>query len=252
MEELEILEGWFTLHDFRILDWSAWNKLTNEKKADIKEEIFLLFKKYETLEKNKEGSFAFYNIVGHKSDFLFLNLRPTLNELTSIEHDFNQTQFAQYTKSTYSYVSVVELSNYVVNREHSPEIQAMIEARLKPILPKTKHVCFYPMNKRRQGADNNWYILTVEERRRMMKSHGLLGRKFAGKVTQMIGGSIGLDDWEWGVTLFAEDPLTFKHIVTEMRFDEVSAKYADFGSFYIGNLATLDPIFITRHHSKAL
>jgi len=106
---------------------------------------------------------------------------------------------------------------------------------LKPALPKSKHMCFYPMNKRREGGDN-WYMLSMEDRRNMMRSHGMIGRSYAGRVKQIITGSVGLDDWEWGVTLFADDALTFKKLVYEMRFDEVSARYGDFGSFYVGNL----------------
>src|SRR5207247_2351172 len=94
-------------------------------------------------------------------------------------------------------------------------------------------VCFYPMNKRR-GETVNWYAADFEERRRMMHEHGATGKKYHGKVIQMITGSTGLDDWEWGITLFSEDPLHIKKLVYEMRFDEVSAKYGDFGPFYFG------------------
>jgi chlorite dismutase len=110
-----------------------------------------------------------------------------------------------------------------------------IVVRLKPILPKNNHICFYPMNKRREGADN-WYMLSMDERRTMMRSHGMIGRSYAGRVKQIITGSVGLDDWEWGVTLFADDALTFKKLVYEMRFDRVSAQYGDFGDFYVGNI----------------
>ena len=93
---------------------------------------------------------------------------------------------------------------------------------------------FYPMNKKRDGEDN-WYTLPMDKRRELMKAHGLTGRKYAGKVQQMISGSIGFDDWEWGVTLFAQDPLQFKYLVYEMRFDEVSARYGEFGYFVVGS-----------------
>lgn len=239
MEELEILEGWFSLHDFRTVDWARLNKLSAAEKKSVKEEFASLCASYQAIATDKKGGFGLYNVVGHKADFLMLNLRPQLENLNQVKKEFNQTAFAAYTTSVYTYISVVELSNYVVNRDQSPEIAAMIESRLKPAIPNKKYVCFYPMNKRRDGIENNWYILPVEERRRMMKAHGLVGRKYAGKVIQMIGGSIGLDDWEWGVTLFADDPLVFKHIVTEMRFDEVSAKYADFGAFTVGNQSNI-------------
>ncbi len=238
-EGFETLEGWFSLHDFRHFNWPVWNALAKEEKHEIQEELAALLSRYMQIEEKREGSFAFYNIVGQKADFLFLNLRPSLSDFSFVEQEFHKTQFAKLTTPAYSYVSVVELSNYVVSHEKTPEIEAMINSRLKPVLPKTKHICFYPMNKRREGTENNWYLLPLEERKRLMKSHGMLGRKFAGQVTQMIGGSIGLDDWEWGVTLFAEDPLVFKHVVTDMRFDEVSARYADFGAFFVGNQLTL-------------
>jgi chlorite dismutase len=96
-----------------------------------------------------------------------------------------------------------------------------------------RYVTFYPMNKRREGADN-WYVLPIEERNRLMRDHGMTGRRYAGRVKQIISGSVGLDDWEWGVTLFSRDPLEFKSIVTDMRYDEVSARYGEFGRFFTG------------------
>src|SRR5216683_1530655 len=105
--------------------------------------------------------------------------------------------------------------------------------RLFPELPKHRYVCFYPMDRRR-GEGKNWYTLTIEERARQMNEHGLVGRRYAGEVRQIITGSIGFDDWEWGVDLFADDPAVFKKLIYEMRFDEVSAAYALFGTFYVG------------------
>jgi len=113
------------------------------------------------------------------------------------------------------------------------EQQRRVEGRLFLDVPPRRHVCFYPMNKRR-GEARNWYAVPFEERARMMRDHGVVGRRFAGAVTQIISGSIGFDDWEWGVDLFADDPLVFKKLVYEMRFDEASAWYAEFGPFYVG------------------
>lgn len=241
-EGFKTLEGWYTLHDFRSFDWRVWNASSHEQKLEFRAALKLFLSKHDAISERREGSFGFFDIVGHKSDFLFLHLRSSLEELAQIEREFNCTSLQRYMTRSYSYVSVVELSNYVVAGEQNLEAQKMIEARLKPKLPTTKHICFYPMNKRRNG-DDNWYMQPLEERRRMMKSHGLLGRQYAGRVVQMIGGSMGLDDWEWGVTLFADDPLTFKHLVTDMRFDEVSARFAEFGAFYVGNrLSALDVI----------
>ena len=147
--------------------------------------------------------------------------------------------FAAFTIPVYSYVSIVELSSYLAKPGVDPSEDPEIQARLKPILPKSKHICFYPMNKRRDGNDN-WYMLPAEDRKTMMRSHGMIGRTYAGKVKQIITGSVGLDDWEWGVTLFSDDPLHFKKLVYEMRFDEVSARFGEFGDFYVGNLLTPD------------
>ena len=108
-----------------------------------------------------------------------------------------------------------------------------MEARLYRDIPPQRYICFYPMNKRR-GEDKNWYTLPMPERRAMMRSHGRIGHKYHEQVTQVISGSVGLDDWEWGVSLHADDPLVFKKLVYEMRFDPVSAIYAEFGPFYVG------------------
>jgi chlorite dismutase len=105
--------------------------------------------------------------------------------------------------------------------------------RLFPEIPRHRYISFYPMDRRR-GEDKNWYKLPIEERARQMNEHGLIGRRYAGEVKQIITGSIGFDDWEWGVDLFADDPLVFKKLIYEMRFDEVSAVYALFGHFYLG------------------
>lgn len=234
-DTVQTLEGWYALHDFRTIDWSAWKQLTPEKRAQAEDELYSLLHEYRTNEESKQGSTAFYQIVGQKADFVFMHLRETLEELSAIETAFNKTTFARYTVPAYSYVSVVELSNYMSKPGVNPMDDPEIMTRLKPTLPKAKHICFYPMNKRRSGNDN-WYMLSMEDRRTMMRSHGMIGRSYAGRVKQIISGSVGLDDWEWGVTLFADDALTFKKLVYEMRFDEVSARYGDFGAFYVGNL----------------
>src|SRR5436853_2373076 len=124
--------------------------------------------------------------------------------------------------------------------EWNQEIEATLErqrqamaSRLWPEIPSAKYVCFYPMDRRR-GEQVNWYMEPMAERQRMMHEHGMIGRRYAGDVRQIITGSIGFDDWEWGVDLFADDPLVFKKLIYEMRFDEVSAVYALFGHFYLG------------------
>ncbi|MFC5702923.1 hydrogen peroxide-dependent heme synthase [Cohnella faecalis] len=233
-EAAQTLEGWYVLHDFREIDWTAWNDATPEARNEALAGLNSFVAKCEEVEASKEGSLALYSIVGQKADFVFMHLRETLEELNELETAFNKSAFARFTRKTYSYVSVVELSNYMGQPGVDPMQVPEIAARLKPILPKSNHICFYPMNKKRDLSDN-WYMLPMEDRKTMMRSHGMIGRGYAGKVKQIISGSVGFDDWEWGVTLFADDALQFKKLVYEMRFDEVSARFGEFGPFYVGN-----------------
>jgi chlorite dismutase len=167
-----------------------------------------------------------------------------------------RSAIAAYLEPMTSYVSIVELGMYEMTSQihtrlaekglaaGSPEFEQAFDGeleeqrrrvigRLFQEVPARRHVCFYPMNKRR-GEAKNWYAVPVEERARMMRDHGVIGRHYAGAVNQIISGSIGFDDWEWGVDLFADDPVVFKKLIYEMRFDEASAWYAEFGAFYIG------------------
>jgi chlorite dismutase len=239
-EAAKTLDGWYSLHEFRSMNWTAWKSLSSEERHMAISEFQGLLEKWGVAEENKQGSQALYTIVGQKADFMLMLLRPTLEELNEMELEFNKTLLAEFTVPTYSYVSVVELSNYLPAGE-DPYQNPEILARLYPTLPKAKHVCFYPMDKRRLGNDN-WYMLPMEERRNMMRSHGMIGRQYAGKVKQIITGSVGLDDYEWGVTLFSDDVLQFKKLVYEMRFDEVSARFGEFGAFFVGNILPVDQI----------
>lgn len=236
-EAAKTIEGWYCLHDFRTINWSLWKQLPSEEREQIVAEFTQLLEKWENNQLNKQGSYAVYSILGQKADMMIMLLRPTMDELNDIETAFNKTRFAEYTIPAYSYVSVVELSNYLLKEGEDPEDNPHIRARLRPILPKTPYICFYPMDKRRDG-DDNWYMLPMDERRELMKAHGMIGRQYAGKVRQIITGSVGFDDWEWGVTLFAKDVLQFKKLVYEMRFDEASARFAEFGPFYVGTRLT--------------
>lgn len=237
-EAAKTLDGWYCLHDFRTINWPAWKMLSTEDRQVILNEYITMLEDWNTTEKAGNGSHAVYTVVGQKADIMFMLLRPTMEELNEIENAFNKTRFAEFTIPTYSYVSVVELSNYMAgDSDEDPYQNPHVRARLYPELPKAKHICFYPMDKRREG-DDNWYMLPMDSRREMMRSHGMIGRSYAGKVKQVITGSVGFDDWEWGVTLFADDVLQFKKLVYEMRFDEVSARFGEFGSFYVGNILT--------------
>jgi peroxiredoxin len=240
-EAAQTLDGWYVLHDLRSIDWQTWNTASPAEKKTALNDLLKLVSVWQEVEARKEGSLALYSVVGQKADLIFMHLRETLEELNAIENAFNRSAFARFTRKEYSYVSVVELSNYMTPPGVDPLQVPEIVARLKPILPKSNHICFYPMNKKRELQDN-WYMLPMEERKTLMRSHGMIGRGYAGKVKQVISGSVGFDDWEWGVTLFADDALQFKKLVYEMRFDEVSARYGEFGAFYVGNLLSKESI----------
>jgi len=233
-EAVQTLEGWYCLHDFRTINWSSWKYISPDERTQAMDELAGFRLEWQQTEARKEGSSVLYGVVGQKADLVFMHLRETLEELEELKTAFNKSTLAEHTQAVHSYVSVVELSSYMAKPGVDPLEDPEIMTRLKPILPAAKHICFYPMNKRREGNDN-WYMLSMEDRRTMMRSHGRIGRSYAGKVKQIITGSVGFDDWEWGVTLFADDPLQFKKLVYEMRFDEVSARYGDFGEFFVGN-----------------
>jgi len=207
--------------------------------------------------KNPEaGHTGLVHVLGHKADLMVIHFRRDFEELSQAELSFAQTKLNDYLEPTTSYVSIVELGMYEMtakihsqlaerglhsgtdqfdkafDEEMQQQHKRMIN-RLFPEIPKRRQVCFYPMNKRR-GESKNWYMEPFQDRSEMMLEHGIVGRNYAGQVTQIISGSIGLDDWEWGVDLFADDPLVFKKLIYEMRFDRASAIYAEFGQFYVG------------------
>jgi len=179
-EAVETLDGWYTLHDFRTIDWSAWKGATDEVRETALQELQNLYTTWEKTEKDRQGSFGVYSIVGQKADLLFIHMRPTMEELNKIETEFNKTTFAEFLVPAYSYVSVVELSSYL-GKGKDPDTDPELQARLKPVLPKWNHVCFYPMDKRREGNDN-WYSMPMADRGKLMREHGRTGKKYAGKV----------------------------------------------------------------------
>jgi chlorite dismutase len=201
-----------------------------------------------------DGWSAGFRIAGGGADLMLVHFRPTVDELAAIQTSVKQSILGDFLHLVYDYLAVTEAGLYhataEVAAEHQPHTpgfhQALTElseaeaasphirTRLYPRPPKEmRYLSFYPMTKRRNNPDN-WYVLDISDRNRLMREHGLTGRRFANRVFQVISGSVGLDDWEWGVTLFARDPLEFKRIVTEMRYDEASARYADFGRFFTG------------------
>jgi chlorite dismutase len=232
---------------------ATWRALPEpERRAIVAEAVPLLVQ----MEQNAAGQSALYSLIGHKGDLMLLHFRESFDELNRAELQLAQLQLSEYWEPTTSYLSVIELGLYesttkiyktLVDRgiePHSEEWKREIQQtlarqkeamhpRLFPVIPPNRYACFYPMDRKR-GEDKNWYTLPIEERARQMNEHGLVGRRYAGEVRQIITGSIGFDDWEWGVDLFADDPLVFKKLIYEMRFDHVSAVYALFGQFYVG------------------
>jgi hydrogen peroxide-dependent heme synthase len=247
------IEGYSVLHQMMRIRWTAWRQLSQAQKQETWHEATSLLAE---LERNSSGQSALYSILGHKSDLMLVHFRRSFEELNQMELQVAQLALMDYLDPTSSYLSIIELGLYESTikayRElaergvepHSEEwkdaitevLERQKEAmrpRLFPDLPKHRYICFYPMDRRR-GEDKNWYTLPIEERGRQMNEHGLVGRRYAGEVKQIITGSIGFDDWEWGVDLWADDPLVFKKLIYEMRFDQVSAVYALFGPFYLG------------------
>jgi chlorite dismutase len=173
-------------------------------------------------------------VFGHKADLGVMALGADWVRLRSLQAAIGAAGFPL----AYSYVSLTEVNEYA--KGMPPE---HLQARLYPSLPPAgkRAFCFYPMSKRR-GETANWYALGFDERKELMVGHGKVGRTFAGRVVQLITGSTGLDDFEWGVTLFAVGPDDLKDVVYTMRFDEASARYAEFGPFYAGIVGEVDEV----------
>jgi hydrogen peroxide-dependent heme synthase len=247
------IEGASVLHSMMRFRWTEWRKLGEPARAELVKEATLALQQ---MTHNSDGQSAVYSILGHKADLLFVHFRNSFEQLKAAELRLAQLRLSDFLEPATSYLSVVELGLYEStvkvyrelaekgvaphstewNRETEQVLQRQREAmrpRLFPEIPPARYICFYPMDRRR-GEEKNWYTLPIEERQRQMEEHGLVGRRYAGTVKQIITGSIGFDDWEWGVDLFADDPLVFKRLIYEMRFDEVSAVYALFGTFYVG------------------
>jgi peroxiredoxin len=247
------IEGSSVLHQMFRFRWTEWRKLSAVQQHEIAAEASAALLQ---MENDVAGQTALFSLLGHKGDLLVVHFRNSFDQLKAAELALSRLRLGDYLEQTTSYLSVVELGLYDSSvklyrtlREqgtepHSAEWNAVIEETIKrqteamrprlfPQIPSARYICFYPMDRRR-GEDKNWYSLPIEERQRQMEEHGLVGRRYAGTVRQIITGSIGFDDWEWGVDLFADDPLVFKKLIYEMRFDEVSAVYALFGTFYVG------------------
>jgi len=246
-------EGYSVLHQMMRFRWTAWRALAEEERSAIAGEAADVLAE---MEKNSGGQTALFSLIGHKGDLMTVHFRKSFADLNQAELKLAGLRLSEYFEPTSSYLSVIELGLYDSTlriykeltdqgiQPHSDQWKAEIECKLSrhreamhprlfPEIPATRYLCFYPMDRRR-GEEKNWYTLPLEERARQMNEHGLVGRRYAGQVKQIITGSIGFDDWEWGVDLFADDPLVFKKLIYEMRFDHVSAVYALFGQFYVG------------------
>jgi len=253
VEVPQTLEGWYVLHDVYTVDWKSWRAL----EASRRDAICRQARKWlEGLAAVEKGDSILYSVVSQKGDLMLVHYRESPDALNEVEQAQRRLELHDYLRPAYSYFSVIEVSLYEAQaiaikkladagiRKGSPEFDAAFEAefanqrkrmdrRLFCKIPPGAYICFYPMNKRR-GEQVNWYALPMAERRAMMRSHGSIGHKYHKDVTQIISGSVGLDDWEWGVSLHADDMLVFKKLIYEMRFDPASALFAEFGPFYLG------------------
>ena len=257
----ETLEGWYLSHHVYATDRAALRAL-GDRRARVLDEADTLLAAQASPEAG--GWSAAFALAGTAGELMLIHARPTLDGLAAAPRALGAAPLFDVLRREYTFLSIAEAGLYHITAElakdavarggtvgdetyraklaeraaaerSSPHLQRRLHPSLPPDMP---YVCFYPMSKRRDpGA--NWYQLTLEERSRLMYAHGLTGRRYAGRIQQTISGAIGLDEWEWGVTLVAKDPLDFKRIVTDMRFDEVSAIYATFGRFFVGKRSTI-------------
>jgi peroxiredoxin len=245
------LEGYSVLHQMFRFRWTEWRKLDEARRAEIADEVATAFSASE-----EAGQFAAFSMLGHKGDLMLVHFRDSFDDLNQAELLLKHSGLEAFLEPVHSYLSVIELGLYdstiklfrqlterglvPLTDQWNKEVEETVERqrqamkpRLFPKIPESRYLCFYPMDRKR-GEAKNWYMLPIEERGRQMEEHGMVGRRYAGRVQQIITGSIGFDDWEWGVDLFAPDPAVFKKLIYEMRFDQVSAEYALFGQFFVG------------------
>jgi chlorite dismutase len=256
----ETLEGWYVLHQIFRLDRAMLREAAGPALEPMRESAEAALA--ELAAPDGGGWSAVVPLIGSVGDVMLVHFRPTIDAIGEAQARLNAEQLSDYLDPVYSFLSVTEAGLYHVTAELAREAAARggavgdeeycrrlaersaaeresphVRRRLYPERPaELPYVCFYPMSKRR-AAGQNWYALSLDERSRLMYAHGTTGRRYAGRVQQVITGAIGFDAWEWGVTLFARDPLDVKKLVTDMRFDEVSAAYAEFGEFYVGRVA---------------
>ena len=258
-------EGWHVMHLFYHVDHAQWSLYSDEEKRQAKTRLTELVQE---IRATPDTHLLIFSIATPKADLGFMLLTPDLQVANMFEKQLSLSLGAEILSPTYSYLSQTESSEYTTTREQyaaetliaeekltegSPGFEDGLKAldermahylkhRLYPVLPDWPVICFYPMSKRRNGGDN-WYALDFEARKKLMAGHARVGRTYSGRILQLITGSTGLDEFEWGVTLLAKDTIDIKSIVYEMRFDEVTARYGEFGDFYIGMQLPLDVLF---------
>lgn len=248
------LEGASVLHQMFRIRWDEWRAIEAGTRSEVLEEARAWLARSESADGGLQS--AAFAMLGHKGDLMLLHYRSDFPGLLEAQLEVSRLRLAEYLEVVNSYVSVVELGLYESTKKIYDEFSARglhpgtadwdqaehetierqrlaMAVRLHPEVPPSRYLCFYPMDRKR-GEEKNWYSEAFADRQRMMHEHGLIGRKYGGVIKQVISGSIGFDDWEWGVDLFSENPVAFKQIIYEMRFDEASAVYALFGPFYIG------------------
>jgi hydrogen peroxide-dependent heme synthase len=238
------LEGWYASHQAFAVDRRA---LRTRPAAALRTDRCVAGEILDAVRAPSGGGWsAVVPLVGSLADVMFIHFRPSLDALGAAERDVARLPLLDSFRPAYAFLSVTEVGLYhlpdlpaeqLTDRIRAERESEHVQRRLFPPLPADMpYVSFYPTSKRRDAA-NNWYTLPLAERCELMRRHGLVGRRHAGEVRQIISGAIGFDRWEWGVTLFAADPLALKRVVTDMRYDEVSARYAEFGEFYVGRVA---------------
>jgi len=271
----ESLDSWSILHRMFRFERRRWDALEPGRRAAIEREAIELFA---MLAGDADSDLGLAQLLGHKGDLMLTHYARTFDALGEMQTQVDKLALCDYLEPQESYVSILELGLYEHTakihaelrdrgfKPHSEEWNAAFDAmlhaaandprnatRLWARISHRRYVCFYPMNKKRAGADN-WYSTPYDERARLMLEHGKVGRSWHGRVTQVISGSIGFDDWEWGVDLYADDPLVFKRLVYEMRFDEASARFGEFGRFWTGMQFSVDQlgVFLSGEGSPAL
>jgi chlorite dismutase len=233
-------EGWFVLHDLRTVDWDAWRTAPARDRERAVAEGTEFLRDAATVADADEGQTFLTSVVGGGADLMLVHMRPSLDDISALERRLESTELARFLDRADSHVSVTEVSGYLAPEyfegdaeELSQGTRRYMQSKLHPDPPEDTYVSYYPMSKRREGTDN-WYTLSMDERRELMAEHGDTGKNYAGRITQTIASSLGYDEHEWSVTLFGGDAVDIKNIVYEMRFDEVSSRYAEFAEFYVG------------------